>query len=421
MTHLNGYSRALAAVLCAALMSACSAGGSGGSNGLTASHGILPAAHHFQTGTIKARFHIPAPKKHGHPAAARLAKGRHAPHWLPASATEIDFTLLAVNGDSDNVGGCNVGQGSNCFNFTIYTTGSSAGGCTSDGNGGLTCNIAEPAPAATDTYQIAAQYCSGHTNADGSCGAPSGLGLLSQASASINVPLNGTANGNFTLDPVVAALQWNASNIGVGSGQPFATGTLPGHPLVQIQAVDQYGDVIVGSTTSPGGSYNTALYLQPDGSVDNISWNCTDPSVQFETGGGPFSDLGGFAPLSQEVLANGFNAGGSYDAKHHVKAGARYPFHDEDDGGSFNSPEANPMLDYDGGSWGMGTDGNGNQVQGVGNNGTEINYDGSDALDLSTEFDCNAYDDEGNQATIAVTLGNGTVTWGANAKRRMHR
>ncbi len=408
---MKSYTRALGAILCAALVSACSSTG-GSSIAGASSHGVLPVAHRFATGQLKARFHIPAPKKHG-----KIL----SPHWLPASATEIDFTLLAVNGSSDNIGWCDVGQGSNCYNFTIYTTGSNAGGCTSDGNGGLTCSISEPAPAAADTYQIQAQYCGGKTNADGSCAAPNGLALLSQANSTVNVPLNGTANGNFTLDPVVASLQWNASDIGVGSGQPFATGTLPGHPLVQIQALDQYGDVIVGSTTAPGGNYNTALYLQSDGSVDNIYWNCTDPSVQFETGGGPFSDLGGFTPLSQEILANGYDPG-SYDGRHHVKPGAHYRLHRADGSYTgFNSPEVNPSLDYDGGNWGMGVDGNGNPVQGVGNNGTEINYDGSSPLDLSTEFDCNAYDDEGNQATIAVTLGNGTVTWGANVKRRIHR
>jgi hypothetical protein len=403
------YSRLFSSILIVAL-AACS----GGTAPTGANSAMPPSpARAFGLGRIHTRIHIPLKKKTRLRAIA--TRGKMRPHWLPSSATEIDFQLIAVNGSDNNIGWCNVGQGSNCFNFTIYTTGSGAGGCSSDGNGGLYCNVSEPAPAAADTYQIQAQYCTGKLNADGSCGAPDGLALLSQAQSTIQVPLNGTASGNFTLDPVVASLQWSASDIGVGSGQPFATGTLPGHPIVQIQALDDYGDVIIGATTDPNGNYNTALYLQWNGDVDTIYWNCSDPSVQFETGGGPYSNLSGFTPLSAETVANGYYAG-SYDAKHHGK------MHPKWDGAiGINSPEADPQNDYDGGHWGVGIDGNGNPVQGVGNNGTEINYDGSTPLDLSTEFDCNAYDDEGNQATLAVTLGNGTITWTNNSRRRARR
>ena len=401
---MTRYSRALGAILSISLLAACS----GGSLGNAGNAGVVPSpAHPLQTGRIKTRMHIPAPRKErSHAVGTR--HGRMHPNWLPSISTEVDFQLIAVNGSSDNIGWCNVGQGSNCFDFSIYTTGTNAGGCTSDGDGGLYCNVSEPAPAAADTYQIQAQYCPGKLNPDGTCAAPDGLQLLSQAQSTITVPLNGTANGNFTLDPVVANLQWSASNIGVGSGQPFATGTLPGKPLVQIQALDEYGDVIVGATTDPHGNYNTALYLQWNGNVDSIYWNCTDPSVQFETGGGPYSNLTGFKPLSAETIADGYYPG-SFDAKGRGK-------HPRWDGAiGINSPEADPQNDFDGGNWGTGVDGNGNPVKGVGNNGTEINYDGSSPLDLSTEFDCNAYDEEGNQATLSVTLGNGTITWTNNA------
>lgn len=398
------YSRALGAILIAALLAACSGGA--GSVGNNNANSVLPSSKgHHGTGHIKTRFHIPA-----------LAKTkRHAhlrSHWLPSSATEIDFNLVAVNGDNYGIGYCNVGQGSGCYNFSIYTTGSNAAGCTSDGNGGFFCNVSEPAPAAADTYQIVASYCPGKLNANGTCGAADGLQQLSQSNTTISVPLNGIAVGNFTLNPVVANLQWSASGVQVGSGQPFATGQLPGNPVVQIQALDAYGDVIVGATTDPNGNYNTAIYLDWNGNVDNIYWNCTDPSVSFETGGGPYSPLQGFRPPSQETIANGFYPYG-YDAKHHGKG--RHPHWDGAVG--INSPEANPQNDYDGGNWGTGTDGNGNPVAAVGNNGTEINYDGTSPLDLSTEFDCNAQDDEGNQTTLAVTLGNGTITWTTNTVR----
>ncbi|MBV8491459.1 MAG: hypothetical protein JO199_13110 [Candidatus Eremiobacteraeota bacterium] len=394
------YSRALGAILTAALLAACSggAGGGVGSNSAT----LLPSSKHVGTGHIKARIHIPAlkTKKHAHLRA----------HWLPSSATEIDFQLTAVNGDNYGIGYCNVGQGYNCYNFAIYTGGSNAGGCTSDGSGGYVCNVSEPAPAATDTYQITAGYCSGKINADGSCGAPGGLNALSMSNTTLNVPLNGNVTGNFTLNPVVANLQWSASGIQVGSGQPFATGQLAGNPVVQIQALDAYGDVIIGATTDPSGNYNTALYLDGNGNVDNVYWNCSDPSVSFETGGGPYSPLQGYRPLSQETIANGFYPYG-YDLKNrHSKT---HRPHDDGPVG-INSPEANPQNDYDGGNWGTGTDGNGNAVAAVGNNGTEINYDGTSPLDLSTQFQCNAADDEGNSAQLTVSLGNGSITWTTN-------
>jgi hypothetical protein len=404
---MKRYSRALGAILSLAILAACSGGG--GSAGAPSS-GVLPSAasaasaanpgrrHRKHQGWIKTRVHVPANKKH-------RRHGKNG-HWLPAATTEIDFSLMAVNGNTDDASWCNVGQGQGCYNFQIYTTGSGSQGCVSDGNGGLECSVNEPAPAAADTYQIQAQYCAGKLNADGTCAAPDGLQLLSQSTSIINVPLNGTAIGSFTLNPVVASLQWAASNVQVGSGQPFATGAQAPYAALQIQALDEYGDVIIGATTDPAGSFNTALYLQWSGDPDYIVWNCTDPSVQFETGGGPYSDLPGFKPLSLETIANGY-APDSWDGRH-KGAGKRGHWYES----GFNSPETAPKTE--------GTDGNGNPVQAIGNNGVEINYDGSSPLDLYTEFDCNAYDDEGNQATLAVTLGNGTITWGGNSRHTGH-
>ncbi|HTX58542.1 MAG TPA: hypothetical protein VMH02_02610 [Verrucomicrobiae bacterium] len=401
---MNRHDRALGAILCFALLCACSGSGTGApsSGGVSTLPGAAGTHKTYRTGRIRAHIHIPASKHH-------RKRGRNG-HWLPSATSEIDFTLLSVNGDPSGVNWCNVGQGQGCYNFSIYTQGSNAGGCTSDGNGGWECSVNEPAPAASDNYEIQAQTCPGRINGDGTCAAPDGLQLLSESNTVIDVPLDGVAQGNFTLNPVVASLQWSASDIQVGSGQPYATGAQAPYPTVQIQALDEYGDIIVGATTDPSGGYNTALYLQGDGSADYVVWNCSDPSVTFETGGGPYSNIAGYKPLSLETIANGYTSD-QWDGKRGGKRGHWYQ-------NGFNSPESAPQSDSSGGK---GVDGNGNAVQAVGNNGIEINYDGSTPLDLYTQFTCNAYDSEGNQASVAITLGNGSIVWTTDAVRAPRR
>ena len=365
-------------------------------------HGIVPsttAKTTHSTGTIKASVHIPAAKAQNSRAVAYAksqiashSNGKRKPDFLNGATTEMDFTLETNNGSpvssSDQA----------AFDFTIYLQDSSE--CTPDGNGGYNCTVSYPAPVGTDTYNVSAYECSvSGSNSTNSCQSLGGtLTLLSGSYTSVNVNYNQTTVAAFTLSPVVASIDWapvtyateagsgamasklwltqpNGSNIpkytpstttytctynagsGTGNGcyEPVAKGYAIAYGEV-LEVRDPTGALIIGASNN-GTVYQTPVYLDKSGNAVTINWHCTDnaggSSLTWETGNGPYTSN------ASATAANN----------------------------NFNSPVANPAADPDGGNT---TDGNGNPVTAVGNNGAEMNWDGVDQPVLDKPDSCTA-------------------------------
>lgn len=365
------------------------------------------APQHKKTGTITTRLFVPKKQR------AIKRKGR--PQFLPTSASEIDFTLIAVNG---------VSTSNTNYNFTVQTSNCPVGGVGSAT--GYLCTVSHSAPAGADQYSVQAWTCV----SNGAAPRPSaslhprmpncsyGYGysynpgdpqILSETLTTVNVPPGGSASAKFTLDPVVGtggnALIWSGPLANNGTAAPRLVNGVysctnaytscwdpvlnvagkPQSSAVALNAYDADGDQIVPA--SGGGSVSgTPVYLQPNGDVDTITWSCNNPSITWETGGGPY------AP-GQMTVANG-----------------------EGNNAGINSPVVVP-------SPAQTTDFNGNPVTAVGNNGIEINYDGTgyDSLTSST-MSCTADDTLGNSDTYylgddlvhpTVYVGNGNATSGS--------
>jgi hypothetical protein len=356
------------AVFAVALVAACS-GGSQSS--------ILPR-HNPQAKIGYLHVKLFVPKKHRAKVRGRNAKlrGRKVrPHYLPATTTQVTFQLTAVDGIAQNPG--------SPYTFTIYTGGPSPQ-CTPSGSGaqaGYECSVTASAPAATDEYQITASSCDGATGNDGSCGYATTV--VSESDATIKVPPNGNANAKFTLNPMVATLAWSvqtgnqapAYSLGVytcASPGPCWDPLLNGRAeaashAVSLNAYDGTGAQIVAA--SGGGTvYDTPLYLQQNGTADQITWSCSDPTLTWTTGSGPYG-------YQQGVLANG-----------------------EGSGAGVNSPVANPSPD-------TGYDFYGSPSPAIGNNGAEMNFSGANEYGSyyyspygGGPYTCTATDSQGQSA-----------------------
>ncbi len=320
-----------------------------------------PAAPQVKKGWIKARLFVP--KKHR----GMRAHGRK-PRYLPTTTTEVDFTLLKIDGSTTT---------DTAYNFPIYTR-----NCTNVGGAapGYVCSVTEPAPAGNDVYQISAGSCPVNTLPNGSC--PEALQTLSESYAPIVVPPNGNANASFTLNPVVASLAWS---VPTGPNAPYYYNAYQSYacgysgssncydPIVDPQGTPKSGSVFLNAFDASGAQivptasgqtlYGTPLYLKANGDADSITTSCSDPSLTWETGGGPFA-------AGQMTLANGFGSSAGIDTP-------------------VTAPSPSPTT---------GTDGNGNVVAAVGNNGVEMNYDGT-TFPSGAPFSCTATDAQGFSAT----------------------
>lgn len=347
-----------------------------------------------------------------------LLKGR--PQYLSGNTTELDFVLNSNNGAAASA------SDQAAFNFTIYTSDSSE--CSGTAAAGYTCSVTAPAPVGSDTYKIYSYQCSASgSGASSSCTSLGGkLTLLGMSFATVNVIYDQIVVAAFTLSPVIASIDWApvtyakensttnmlpsqlwltqpngaaipkynptptpgsyscAVSTGSGSGngcyEPVAQGVSLAYGEV-LEARDATGALIVGA--SGGGTvYQTPVYLDQSGSAVTISWSCKDSviggrSLTWETGGGPYTNNSG-APHANQY---------------------------------FNSPVANPSGDPDGGNT---TDGNGNPVTAVGNNGMEMNWDGVDQPVLDTPDSCTASTSDGlttSPLNFYVGLGEGGVTF----------
>lgn len=410
------YVRALSALCVAALLAAC--GGHSGS---------LPATPQTasQTGYIKATLYVPPVpvQSAARVSYARSQQTRHTsgvrPKYLSGNTTELDFAINSNNGNASSAGD------QAAFDFTIYTSDSQ--NCSGSSSTGYTCSVTAPAPVGTDTYKISSYQCSvSGTSPNTSCTSLGGtLTLLGMSFATVNVVYNAVVVAAFTLSPVVSSIDWapvsyarestasnslpnalwltqpNGSNIpkyaaspspgvysctynagsGTGNGcyEPVAQGVSIAYGEV-LEARDAAGAVIVGA--SGGGTvYQTPVYLDQNGNAVTVSWSCKDnviggKSLTFDSGGGPYAGNAS-APRANQY---------------------------------FNSPVVNPAADPDGG---YTTDGNGNSVTAVGNNGVEINWDGADQPILDSPDYCTASTSNGLKTNLNffAGLGEGGVTF----------
>jgi hypothetical protein len=435
------FTRALSAVLIAAMLAACSGGT--GTSGFTPGNSGTSTPQKQRIGHIRATLHVPGKKKHQSPRTAAYMKAQIAKHWHPmgsrkpkylsGATTELDFNLNTNNG----VAATPTDQ--TAFDFSIYTDSSN---CTGDANNGYQCTIVAPAPVGTDTYNVLAQQCSvSGSSSTASCASLGGtLTVLSASYVTVAIPLNETVPAAFTLSPVVASIDWapvtyanlqgptamanglwftqpNGTNIptydpvnnvyscgstadarrahnvkqpnGNGCYEPIAQSVPVAYGVV-LEARDPNGSLIVGAS-GDSTVYQTPVYVDPSGNAVSISWSCFDAAtsvtvqnrhrgehphnvlprpIELETGGGPFSPGIVGTPANQ----------------------------------AFNSPVLNPSVDPDGGNT---TDGNGNPVTAVGNNGTEINWDGSDQPVLNTPDYCSATTSSGLSTSLDFYLGLG--------------
>lgn len=421
------FSKGFSIIAIAFMLAAC--GGGGGGSGSTPP----TSAAAQKSGSVKITITIPAAKTQSARAIRYLEQqqSRKSVHreYISGGTTEIDFTLATVNG----VAATSSEQSE--YDFTVYTSGKGSN-CAANANGGYTCTITEPAPVGNDTYVVAAQQCSIQAGATPCSSAGGTLTLLSQTYVPVNVVYDQTTVAAFTFSGVVASIAWAAvsyanisgptalnsllwltqpngpnspvytpadssyscsSNVGSGTAngcyEPVAQGTPVAYGEV-LEAFDASGALILGATGGP--VYQTPLYLDQNGNAITISWSCSDnsgtqavrrssvppgdaypDSLTWETGGGPYTSNTNTAPLANE---------------------------------SFNSPVVNPANDPDGGNT---VDGNGNPVTAVGNNGTEMNWDGVDQPSSSTPDSCTATTSNGlsTSANFYVGLGAGGVTF----------
>jgi hypothetical protein len=436
------YTRALGAILIAAMLAACSGGG-GGNTGFTPGGATAPvSAQKQRSGRIKATLYIPGKKKHQSARTIAYLKAQIAKHWHPqgtrkpkylsGSTTELDFNLNTNNG----IAATPANQAT--FDFALYT--SDSDNCAGDPVNGYACTVTAAAPVGSDTYNVRAEQCSvSGTGPGATCASLGGtLTLLSASYATIEIPYNQTVAAAFTMDPVVASIDWatvtyanvtgptamsdnlwltnpNGPNtpaydastttysctVNASARRAHAVPNPPTpspngcyEPIVQnvpvaygvvLEARDPNGSLIVGA--SSGSIAQTPVYVDSNGNAVSISWNCFDAAsgatiqgrhphavppepIVFETGGGPFT------PGIISTRANQ----------------------------SFNSPVVNPAADPDGGNT---TDANGNPVTAVGNNGAEINWDGSDQPLLATPDYCSASTSNGLATANNFYLGLG--------------
>lgn len=355
----------------AVVLAACSGGG------------VLPAkapgtTPQHKLGKITARVFVP---KHR----ARVRRHGKGPDFLPPSVTEVDFTLTEVGG---------VPNTNTHYDFELDTGGNS-GDCTPSDDG-WACSVTVLAPAATDLYTIVAYACEGtdarprpgrkHPRAGGSCPYYYGtLQPISETLGSFVVPPEGNVSAQFTLSPIVASLGWTTgTGLGAGPNTPQLSDgsySCPGQyyntcwdPILDVEGVPQAEPVALNAydaqgeqiipASGGGTTYGTPAYLTPAGDIDDVNYSCSDASLTFETGGGPYGP-------GQMTVANGAQA-------------------------SINTPVTSP---YQGANV---TSMSGVQQAAVGNNGIEMNFDGSHPLAAgSTQtYECTATDNEGNTATF---------------------
>jgi hypothetical protein len=443
------YTRALGAILIAAMLAACSGGG--GNASFTPAGTTPPVSQNQRLGHIRAVLYVPPKKKHHQSRStiaylrAQIAKHWHShaarkPKYLSGATTELDFTINTIAGVAATP------ADKTAFDFTIYTSDSSQ--CSGDDVNGYVCTVTASAPVGADTYQVAAQQCSvAGTGPGTTCASLDGtLSLLSASYASVSVVYDQTVTAAFTLSPVIGSIDWapvtyanesgpaslpsnlvltspNGTNIPtydpstasyscayaadsrrshdaqrphdamVPRGNPNATPTpaannacyepvAQGVPVsygVVLEARDPNGALIVGASNG-GTVYQTPVYLDASGAAVSINWSCKDQitggtSLTWETGNGPYSSN------ANAVAANQ----------------------------SFNSPVTNPAADPDGGHT---TDANGNPVTAVGNNGTEMNWDGVDQPNLNSPDYCTASTSNGLTTALDwyAGLGEGGIT-----------
>ncbi len=414
---MTSYARILSAFFVITLLAAC-----GGQNG------TLPNARSDagSTGYLRATLFVPPPNKQSaaeigylRSMQAKTRTSARKPQFLSGNTTELDFVLNSNNGSPASA------ADQSAFDFVIYTSNSSS--CSGTPSTGYTCSVTAPAPVGNDTYKIYSRQCSvSGTGTNTSCASVNGtLTLLGMTFATVNVVYDQIVVAAFTLSPVVASIDWapvtyakentanntlpnslwltqpNGSNIpnynpsptpgsyscayntGLGAAngcyEPVAQGVSLAYGEV-LEARDASGALIVGAS-SGGTVYQTPVYLDSSGNVVTISWSCKDnviggKSLTWETGGGPYSN--------------------------NANAPHANPY--------FNSPVANPSADPDGGNT---TDGNGNPVTAVGNNGIEMNWDGVDQPLLGSPDYCSASTSNGLSTSTAdfyVGLGEGGVT-----------
>ena len=389
----------------AVVVAACSGNAGGPSAVSTVSN--LP----MKTGHLKTALVVP-PKARQHAIdrmVAGVLRSRHVkPKYLPSATTEVDFTLLTINGQP---------APDTSFNFSINTS-----GCT-PGSGGYVCSATNTAPAAVDVYAI--QACSGIVyGAAGGCATGVGAVVLSESRVTVTVPAGGTASASFSLNPVVGGFSWSTAGgapwpngtaaptfanttpsptytCGAGScydpllnGAPNALfSPLPSTPLsdsLALNVLDANGNTIIPA--SGGGTvHGYPVFLNgATGGADVISVSCTDGHVQWLSGAASANPDPSPVPVGDK--ANGFSTASNT---------------------GFNSP----VTGHDGAS---GADYTGAAVSVIGNTGGLINFDGGSATYTDQSLvTCTAQDTASTTpAKFYLGLGTGFVTWGGDLRSR---
>ena len=394
---MNWHSRALGAVLIAAMLAACSGGG--GSTSSTMPAGNAPTFT-GKTGKLKMILHVPTKHRMAKllPHLAKSyeqAKSGRKGHFIGSATTEIDFTMTASTAATPGP----------AWNNTIYTGTST---CNTD-----TCTVLFEAPAATDTYSVEAQWCSSDT--DAACPDGATLTLISKGDFTVTVPDGGTASADLTLDPVVGQLALSTdSGLGTGSSAPtivngayscpsgeqcydpllnnatpgasssyYGLAATPTYDSLNFTIEDAAGDEIVPAFST---QYNSTILLTAAGTPDDVTLSCSgSPSdVQIVNYDAPNPDP---SPVPQGDLGNGYTGSG-------------YP--------AINTPMS--YYSEDGTSI---TDSLGNTVTAAGNNIYAVNFDGgSGSYTTSSLYTCQAQDSSSTpivSPTIYIGLGFGNV------------
>lgn len=319
--------------------------------------------------------------------AAFAKQHRARPRFLPSDTTEIDFSLVAIDGAGTG--------GSTPFDFSILTPPN--GSDCSAVSGGWSCSVTEPAPVAQDSYTIVA--CSGTT---GGCTGGSAV-RLSETYATITVLSTGTTPAAFTLNPIVGAMSWNVGNIAYGAAVTNGSaapswGSVSGYtcasacwdPLLNNHGValndtlsltlaDAKGETIIPASGggNGSGSPNVPIYLTPSGTLDAITVACNDHNVAYlNSTAGPAPTPAPTASPSQTTLANGFLNGAAQ---------------------ATNTTITSPVTGSDGSS---GTVLAGSTATVYGNDGKYVNYDGAGSTYTPTSVEtCTASDSNSLTAT----------------------
>ncbi|MBV8489489.1 MAG: hypothetical protein JO199_03090 [Candidatus Eremiobacteraeota bacterium] len=426
---MKRYQRLLGALL-AATVAACS--GNAGGTGLVPG-GSTPTSN-VRHGFVRATLHVP---KHRHQSAREIAylkaqqdrhnlkRGHKRGHYIPGNTTEVDFVVNTINGVAAT-------PADSTWNFSIFTSDPSE--CVGNGSQGWDCSVTHSAPAGVTTYYVNAYQCSqAGTTASQSCASKGGtLTVLSTSYVTVSVDPNQTTLLATTLNPIVGSIEWSpVAYVNVTGpaalsptqwlSEPFGT-TIPTYtpssgvyscgsaaqcyePAAKgvaeafgasIQVRDPSGALIIPASGG-GDLYTTPVFLDGNGNVVNVDWSCVDWTA---TNANLRSrHVRPHAPPTTEAGALTFEPGGGPYAN-----SGQVTFAHE----NFNSPVVNPALDADGGNT---TDGKGNPVTAVGNNGTEINFDGTDYPTVNSPDYCSVQT-IGMQGsnTFYIGLGEGGVT-----------